>query len=79
MAQLVQFAGSDSGFDKRSDVVENFCGQAPSDSHFFDFSWRFECDAHEVSNFRRWEEVTKDKVRCLLRQFTLLADWPKTR
>ena len=31
MAQLVQFAGSDSGFDKRSDVVENFCGQAPSD------------------------------------------------
>jgi hypothetical protein len=47
MAELVEFAGGDAGFDIGLDVVEDFGGQAAGDAHFFNVFGRLDGDAHE--------------------------------
>ena len=46
VAQNVELARGNSGFDMRCNEVEHFGREAPGDSHFFDFFRGLDVDGH---------------------------------
>ena len=46
VAQGVEFARADAGFDVGFDEIKHVGGQLAGDAHFFDIFVRFEGDAH---------------------------------
>jgi hypothetical protein len=60
MAKRVKFVGGDASLDEGFDVVEDFPGQTPGYSHFFDFIRGLDADAHGGCSVVRWSKG-KDK------------------